>query len=252
LPDCVLHDELEPAFSNVRPRMLLHPLSLSSSPPPLSRLRSIQAIGISIWASSQSSGDPDQDQIRLGSGITLAGLAIQLIAFIAFTLLVIWAHRHPRCDAAPACPRLPCGTLAHELRQSSRPNCCLACAQLNLPFNLRVCARSRAPPSPTTPAHTTATPHPHPFAPHCRSNGLTGKRDTKRLFLGLYLGMAGLYVRNIFRFAEFVQATVLTWPAPEGAYVLSEQQVRNSWRGYLGAGGSCCSWHLFPHISLDP
>lgn len=138
--------------------MLLHPLSLSSSPPPLSRLRSIQAIGISIWASSQSSGDPDQDQIRLGSGITLAGLAIQLIAFIAFTLLVIWAHRHPRCDAAPACPRLPCGTLAHEPRQSSRPNFCLACAQLNLPFNLRVCARSRAPPSRTH--HRNASPPP--------------------------------------------------------------------------------------------
>lgn len=41
-------------------------------------LRSVQAIGISIWASSQSSGNPDQGQIRLGCGITLAGLAIQV------------------------------------------------------------------------------------------------------------------------------------------------------------------------------
>ena len=38
----------------------------------------MQAIGISIWASSQSSGDPDQAQIRLGCAITLAGLALQV------------------------------------------------------------------------------------------------------------------------------------------------------------------------------
>ncbi|EFN59060.1 hypothetical protein CHLNCDRAFT_137777 [Chlorella variabilis] len=112
----------------------------------------VQAAGISIWASSQSSGNPDQDQIRLGCGITLAGLAIQLICFIAFTVLTIWTHRHP-------------------------------------------------------------------------SNGLTGKAETRKLFIGLYFGMAMLYIRNLFRFVEFVQATVLEWPPPDDTYVLSEQQV---------------------------
>lgn len=112
----------------------------------------IQAIGISIWASSQSSGEPDQSQIRLGCGITLAGLAAQLLFFICFTALAIWTHRHPK-------------------------------------------------------------------------NGLRGRPQTRKLFIGLYWAMACLYIRNIFRFAEFVQATVLTWPAPEDAYVLSEQQV---------------------------
>ncbi|KAL4430757.1 hypothetical protein ABPG75_006013 [Micractinium tetrahymenae] len=112
----------------------------------------IQAIGISIWASSQSSGDPDQDQIRLGCGVTLAGLAAQLLFFVCFTVLAIWTHRHPR-------------------------------------------------------------------------NGLRGRPETRKLFIGLYWAMGCLYVRNIFRFVEFVQSTVLTWPPPEGTYVLSEQQV---------------------------
>lgn len=65
-----------------------------------------------------------------------------------------------------------------------------------------------------------------PRRPLPRSNGLKGKAETRRLFTGLYLGMAFLYIRNIFRFAEFLQSTVLTWPAPEGTFVLSEQQVR--------------------------
>ena len=67
------------------------PAKLSAMPPPnllpgCARLPgaldpplcSIQAIGISIWATSQSSGNPEQDQIRLGCGITLAGLAVQV------------------------------------------------------------------------------------------------------------------------------------------------------------------------------
>jgi hypothetical protein len=56
----------------------------------------VQAIGISIWASSQASGTPDQGQIRLGCGITLGGLAIQLICFVLFTILTAWAQRHPK------------------------------------------------------------------------------------------------------------------------------------------------------------
>ena len=43
-------------------------------PPPLPPP---QAIGISIWATSESSGEPDQATIRLGNGITLAGLGVQ-------------------------------------------------------------------------------------------------------------------------------------------------------------------------------
>lgn len=87
----------------------------------------------------------------------------------------------------------------------------------------------------------------HALPPIRCSNGLTGRPATRRLFLGLYLGMVGLYVRNIFRFAEFVQATVLTWPAPEGAYVLSEQQVRGALaargRRTLATRRGCC---MFP------
>lgn len=55
----------------------------------------MQAAGISIWASSQSSGEPDQSTIRLGCGITLAGLAVQLAFFACFAGLTIWSHRHP-------------------------------------------------------------------------------------------------------------------------------------------------------------
>ena len=61
-----------------------------------SRLRRVQAIGISIWASSQASGTPDQGQIRLGCGITLGGLAIQLLCFVLFTVLTAWVQRHPK------------------------------------------------------------------------------------------------------------------------------------------------------------
>jgi hypothetical protein len=58
--------------------------------------RSVQSIGISIWASSKSSGKPEQDRIRLGCAITLAGLAVQLACFAGFTVLAIWTHRHPK------------------------------------------------------------------------------------------------------------------------------------------------------------
>lgn len=72
-----------------------HPLApLPTCPPPSDH--SVQAIGISIWASSQASGTPDQGQIRLGCGITLGGLAIQLICFVLFTVLTAWAQRHPK------------------------------------------------------------------------------------------------------------------------------------------------------------
>lgn len=112
----------------------------------------IQAIGISIWATSQSSGNPDSDAIRLGCSITLAGLAIQLLCSGVFLWLAIWVHRHPR-------------------------------------------------------------------------NALVGEARGRRLFRGLYVAFAFLAVRNVFRFVEFTQATVLTWPPPDSAYVLSHSQL---------------------------
>lgn len=42
--------------------------------------------------------------------------------------------------------------------------------------------------------------------PACR-NGLRGRPQTRKLFIGLYWAMACLYIRNIFRFAEFVQVS---------------------------------------------
>lgn len=35
--------------------------------------------------------------------------------------------------------------------------------------------------------------------PSLARNGLAGKRETRRMYAGLYLGMFFLYVRNIFR-----------------------------------------------------
>ena len=58
-----------------------------------------------------------------------------------------------------------------------------------------------------------------------RANGLRGKVGHRRLMTGLYFGMVCLVIRNIFRFVEFTQATILTWPVADGVYVLSEQQV---------------------------
>ena len=49
--------------------------------------------------------------------------------------------------------------------------------------------------------------------------------------------MALLLIRNLFRFAEFTQATVLTWPPPENTFVLSEQQVRGASAAGAGGGG---------------
>ena len=64
-----------------------------------------------------------------------------------------------------------------------------------------------------------------PAAPLPRSNGLRGTPGVRRMYAGLYTAMAFLTVRNLFRFAEFAQATALSWPAPDGTYVLSEQEV---------------------------
>lgn len=109
----------------------------------------VQAIGISIWATSQSSGNPDQGQIRLGCIITLVGLGFQLTFQFCFTCLAIWVNKH-------------------------------------------------------------------------RGNTL---RQRRQLWAGLFLCISFLFIRNIFRFVEFTQNTILTWPPPDTAYVISQQQV---------------------------
>lgn len=53
----------------------------------------VQAIGISLWASSKGSGSPNQSQISLGSWITVIGLAIQLFSFAVFGVLAVWVHK---------------------------------------------------------------------------------------------------------------------------------------------------------------
>lgn len=58
-------------------------------------LCSVQAAGISLWASSKGSGNPNKNIINLGNYITLAGLAFQLCAFGVFVILAVWTHRHP-------------------------------------------------------------------------------------------------------------------------------------------------------------
>jgi hypothetical protein len=55
----------------------------------------VQAVGITIWASSKGSGEPKQSEISLGSWITVGGLAIQLVSFILFTVLAVWVQIHP-------------------------------------------------------------------------------------------------------------------------------------------------------------
>ena len=112
----------------------------------------VQAVGISIWAKSQSSGTPDEDVVRRGSAITLIGLGIQLLSFVIFTIFTIWTHCHPKM-------------------------------------------------------------------------GLRNLTGTRNLFRGMYIAMACLYIRNIFRFVEFTQDTLLEWPVPSDTYVLSHQQV---------------------------
>jgi hypothetical protein len=60
--------------------------------------------------------------------------------------------------------------------------------------------------------------------PH-RRNGVP-QPNLRKLYTGLYINIAFLFVRNIYRFAEFAQETFLGWPVPEGTYVLADQQVR--------------------------
>jgi hypothetical protein len=56
-------------------------------------------------------------------------------------------------------------------------------------------------------------------------NVLRGERGTGATFAGLYLTIACVTVRNIFRFVEFLQTTLLDFPAPPGTYIIADQQV---------------------------
>lgn len=113
----------------------------------------IQAVGITIWATSKGSGEPNPDEIRLGSWITVGGLTVQLVSFCIFTFLAMWIQRSPL-------------------------------------------------------------------------NTLKGTPEHKKLFTGLYLTIFFVSIRNIFRFVEFVQGAVLTWPVLDpNIYIISDQEV---------------------------
>ena len=97
------------------------------------------------------------------------------------------------------------------------------------------CRCAHAPPLDVSPARA------------CR-NGLGGKRETKRLFTGLYIAMAFLYVRNIFRFVEFTQVRV-----PGGGRAGLSQTARLCsaalWRAAMGGLrvlGGCLRWRARP------
>ena len=56
-------------------------------------------------------------------------------------------------------------------------------------------------------------------------NVLRGERGAGATFAGLYLTIACVTVRNIFRFIEFLQSTLLDWPPPPDTYIIADQQV---------------------------
>lgn len=112
----------------------------------------IQAIGISLWASSKGSGKPDEKIISIGSWVTVAGLGVQVISFAIFMFLAVWVQRHPR-------------------------------------------------------------------------NKLRGQRSHMFIFVGMHLSFVFLNIRNVFRFVEFVQGAILTWPFGEDTFVISENEV---------------------------
>ncbi len=55
---------------------------------------------------------------------------------------------------------------------------------------------------------------------------MKGTDNLKLLYRGLYLNITFLFVRNIFRFIEFTQNTVLGLDVSPDTYVLANQQVR--------------------------
>lgn len=112
----------------------------------------VQAAGITLWATSKSSGNPNQNMIKIGNFITVGGLAFQLLAFIVFVFVVIWSHRH-------------------------------------------------------------------------KQNTLRKEHGFKQVYALLYATIALVTLRNIYRFIEFLQQAILTWPFDPDTYVLSEQQA---------------------------
>ena len=54
---------------------------------------------------------------------------------------------------------------------------------------------------------------------------MSGEIGHKKLFWGVYSTIGFVTIRNLFRFVEFVQGAIITWPHSEGAYILSEKEV---------------------------
>ena len=173
------------------------PLPHPPHPHPPCQRCSIQAGGITLWATSKGSGTPNASQINTGNYITLSGLAFQLFGFCLFTILAIWVQRHPRCVRAClwgvggggdlvglpgwVTSRLTIWVLCH-------PRCVPACLPLRAPH----------------PCMSRLTLPPAPALAVCR-NTLRGTQEGRKLFTGLYITVVFLFIRNIFRFAEFAQ-----------------------------------------------
>ena len=108
----------------------------------------IQAIGISIWATEKSSGNPNVNTVKIGSWITVGGLGLQLASFCVFTWLAIHIHTN-------------------------------------------------------------------------KGNKFRPYKNHQLLFIGVYLIIVFVSIRNIFRFVEFTQSAV-SYPDPGG---LDENQA---------------------------
>ena len=183
-----------------------------------------------------------------GCGGTAARLCMHACLTVAPGALPPSRPRRIACSSS-ALPSSPCSPSGPTATPSEHPAARLqiaaACHPPALPPALPAAAsRQQQGSSKSPPASLSHPPHPqttqpinptHLALPTCRM-GLRGLPGTRRLFQGLYLAMACLYIRNIFRFVEFTQNTLLDWPTPPGTYVLSHQQVRRGVAAWLGLG----------------
>ncbi|PRW50903.1 hypothetical protein C2E21_5428 [Chlorella sorokiniana] len=82
--------------------------------------------------------------------------------------------------------------------------------------------------------------HRHP------ENAMSGSRALTRLYTGLYLNLVFLTVRNVYRFVEFAQITILGYPLPAGAYIIEQQQVLVYCLDAIPVFLCCAAFILFP------
>ncbi|GAB4813844.1 hypothetical protein N2152v2_000890 [Parachlorella kessleri] len=61
--------------------------------------------------------------------------------------------------------------------------------------------------------------HKHP------KNGLAGTESLRKLFLGVYIVLFFLTIRNIYRFIEFCQTVVLGFPEPKDVYIIERHEA---------------------------